>query len=135
MTLLKGHWPEEWLTDAVPTTSLSPYSCRAPQPIDRHPDIRQQTNASMQDATPSLTTDGLLNLQSHTPGSNKLGSHLREVTPEVGLFYLGQGASKIVRFDESRLGALWNSLVEHQMADIPQPTIKNPSLSSRYKIS
>jgi hypothetical protein len=110
MTLLKGHWPEEWLTDAVPTTPLSPYSCRAPQPIDRHPAIRQQTNASLKVATPPppppLTTDGLLNLQSHTAGSNKLGSDLREVTSEVGLFYLGQGGSKIARFDESRLGAV-----------------------------
>ena len=47
-----------------------------------------------------LTTNGLFDLHGHTPGPNEFGPHLREVAPNVGLFYLGQRSFEIPGFDK-----------------------------------
>ena len=67
-----------------------------------------------------LMSDGLLDLRRHPPGMNQFRAHFRKIAPEVGLLDFRQRAAQVAGFDERRLSALGNGLIQHQVPDIPQ---------------
>lgn len=65
-----------------------------------------------------LATDRLFDLYRQAPGSDEFRSDFCEVTADIRLLHFSQRRLQIPRFNERRLGPLWNGLVQDTVADI-----------------
>ena len=67
-----------------------------------------------------MVANGLLDRRRHIPKTNQFCSDFREVTPDAGLFHLGERRPEICGFDEGGLRQFGSRLIEDLVADISQ---------------
>src|SRR5918993_2550845 len=76
-----------------------------------------------------LMTNGLLDLRRHTPRANEFGADFGIIAADAGLLHLCERCAEISGFDQRSLRALWNRLVEDEVADIPEQAVDEKPLA------